>query len=83
MSMTPLLPFMPSDPSGADESPRHTATASAPPWQEGAVFRDRLDRSLTVIAATRERALVEYADGRVVALDVPNWQALQPRPARF
>lgn len=64
----------------ADAHPKRVAAAGP---RIGEIYRDRSNRSLIVLSIIERDALVEYADGTLMRIDLETWGVLRPRPHRF
>jgi hypothetical protein len=49
----------------------------------GGIYRDESERSFAVLSISGTMALLEYADGTLTAVELRNWQQLQPKQAVF
>jgi hypothetical protein len=49
----------------------------------GRIYRDASGRSFAVLHIAGSRALREYADGAVIAIELRNWPLLHPQSAVF
>jgi hypothetical protein len=58
--------------------PRHTTVPIV-----GGIYRDASGRSFVVLHIASRRALLEYADGSVLSIELANWPLLHPQSAIF
>jgi hypothetical protein len=49
----------------------------------GGIYHDKSDSSFVVLSIIDDEVLLEYASGTVTAVDVENWQKLQPQIAVY
>lgn len=49
----------------------------------GGIYRDKSDESFVVLNVTGNEMLLEYANGRVISIDISYWPLLHPQPALF
>lgn len=49
----------------------------------GGIYRDKSGSSLVVVNIVGNKALLEYANGKILTIDVNNWSLLYPQSAVF
>jgi hypothetical protein len=49
----------------------------------GGIYRDKSGSSLVVVDIVGNKALLEYANGAIITVDVNNWQLLHAQSAAF